>query len=298
MKTSILTPRGKLHFAEFDFGTFGLEGDFPFAGGGVFPVVDEVAIDVDDDLVAPRFNGHGVPFAERAGGALARCHAEEERGGGLARILGVGAGEVEGHHLALNFTVPAGDAAPAMTPSFFGTNPGEVRQGNLSGLRVLGKEEDLGRELAKSLSEAQFKTALFDAVAPKEMITAAEKQVNPLKPEGLSDSEMNAEQKAKLREIIREYTDRVRPEIAAELWTEIDQNGPIAFAWAGTFAETEDGLPFFGSHEQHGPRVLFAMAYGGNGITYSLIGAEILRDQLLGKPHPCAALFGFGRLDR
>lgn len=72
----------------------------------------------------------------------------------------------------------------------------------------------------------------------------------------------------------------------------------IAFAWAGTFAETADGLPFFGAHDQHGPRVHFALAYGGNGITYSLIGAELLRDTLLGKGHPCAALFGFDRLKR
>lgn len=72
----------------------------------------------------------------------------------------------------------------------------------------------------------------------------------------------------------------------------------IAFAWAGTFAETDDGLPFFGSHEQHGPRVHFALAYGGNGITYSLIGAELLRDTLLSKHHACSALFSFKRLQR
>ena len=72
----------------------------------------------------------------------------------------------------------------------------------------------------------------------------------------------------------------------------------VAFAWAGTFAETSDGLPFFGPHEQYGPRVHFAMAYGGNGITYSLIGAELLRDSLLGKKHPCEKLFSFSRLDR
>jgi len=72
----------------------------------------------------------------------------------------------------------------------------------------------------------------------------------------------------------------------------------VAFAWAGTFAETGDGLPFFGAHETHGPRVHFAMAYGGNGITYSLIGAELLRDSLLGKTHPCAKLFSFDRLKR
>lgn len=69
-----------------------------------------------------------------------------------------------------------------------------------------------------------------------------------------------------------------------------------AFAWAGTFAETADGLPFFGPHAQHGPRVLFAMAYGGNGITYSQIGAELLRETILGRRHPCARLFAFDRL--
>lgn len=71
-----------------------------------------------------------------------------------------------------------------------------------------------------------------------------------------------------------------------------------AFAWAGTFAETEDGLPFFGPHPQHGGRVHFAMAYGGNGITYSAIGAEILQSLLQGKTHPCAELFSFRRLAR
>ena len=70
-----------------------------------------------------------------------------------------------------------------------------------------------------------------------------------------------------------------------------------AFSWAGTFAETKDGLPFFGAHPQWGPRVLFAMAYGGNGITYSMIGAGVLRAQIERRRHPLAALFGFGRLE-
>jgi len=40
------------------------------------------------------------------------------------------------------------------------------------------------------------------------------------------------------------------------------------------------------------------MAYGGNGITYSAIGAEILRDTMMGLTHPLAGLFSFSRLDR
>jgi glycine/D-amino acid oxidase-like deaminating enzyme len=69
-----------------------------------------------------------------------------------------------------------------------------------------------------------------------------------------------------------------------------------AFSWGGTFAETEDGLPFFGPHPQWGPRVLFAMAYGGNGITYSMIGAGLLRARIERRKHPLAGLFGFERL--
>lgn len=70
-----------------------------------------------------------------------------------------------------------------------------------------------------------------------------------------------------------------------------------AFCWGGTFAETEDGLPFFGEHSQYGPRVQFAMAYGGNGISYSMIGAGLLRANIEGRFHPLAELFGFSRLD-
>jgi glycine/D-amino acid oxidase-like deaminating enzyme len=73
---------------------------------------------------------------------------------------------------------------------------------------------------------------------------------------------------------------------------------PPAFAWAGTFAETADGLPFFGPHPQHGPRVSFAMAYGGNGITYSALGADMIAAALTGKPHPLRELFAFARLAR
>jgi glycine/D-amino acid oxidase-like deaminating enzyme len=68
-----------------------------------------------------------------------------------------------------------------------------------------------------------------------------------------------------------------------------------AFAWAGTFAETPDGLPYFGPHRQHGDRVLFAMAYGGNGITYSQLGAGLLRAIIERTPHALRELYSFER---
>lgn len=79
-----------------------------------------------------------------------------------------------------------------------------------------------------------------------------------------------------------------------ELWPSLDINP--TFSWGGTFAETDDGLPFFGPHDTHGPRVHFAMAYGGNGISYSMIGAKLLRALIEGKSHPLAELFSFRRL--
>ena len=68
-----------------------------------------------------------------------------------------------------------------------------------------------------------------------------------------------------------------------------------SFCWAGTFAETKDGLPYFGATPQHGKRAIFAMAYGGNGMVYSALGADLVRAAVEGRTHPLAGLFGFGR---
>jgi glycine/D-amino acid oxidase-like deaminating enzyme len=67
-----------------------------------------------------------------------------------------------------------------------------------------------------------------------------------------------------------------------------------AYAWAGTFGETRDGLPFIGTMPEE-PQIAYALGYGGNGITFSLIAADILRDQCLGRPNDDARIF---RLDR
>ncbi|UXZ53370.1 FAD-binding oxidoreductase [Halomonas sp. 7T] len=80
------------------------------------------------------------------------------------------------------------------------------------------------------------------------------------------------------------------------LWPSLDINP--TFSWAGTFAETRDGLPYFGPHTSLGPRVHFALAYGGNGITYSAVGAKLLRAFIEGNDHPLAELYSFQRLTR
>ena len=67
-----------------------------------------------------------------------------------------------------------------------------------------------------------------------------------------------------------------------------------AFAWGGTFAETRDGLAYIGAHRDH-PLCYFALGFGGNGIVFSLIAAEVIRADLAGKEHPWARPFRFER---
>lgn len=66
------------------------------------------------------------------------------------------------------------------------------------------------------------------------------------------------------------------------------------FQWAGTFAETADGLPYIGVVAER-PHTYFAMGFGGNGIVFSMLAAEIIGDLLLGRKNPTTKLFGFER---
>ena len=67
------------------------------------------------------------------------------------------------------------------------------------------------------------------------------------------------------------------------------------FQWAGTFSSSKDGLPYIGSIPER-PNTYFALGFGGNGITFSLIGAQIITDMLLGKKRKDEGLFSFDRL--
>lgn len=67
-----------------------------------------------------------------------------------------------------------------------------------------------------------------------------------------------------------------------------------AYAWAGTFGETEDGLGYIGETSEF-PNGFFALGYGGNGLTYSVIATDILSDLIQGRPNADADIFRFDR---
>lgn len=68
----------------------------------------------------------------------------------------------------------------------------------------------------------------------------------------------------------------------------------VSYTWAGTFGETKDGLAYIGRTPEF-PHAYFALGYGGNGITFSVIAAKIITDLHLGRQNPDADIFRFER---
>jgi len=145
---------------------------------------------------------------------------------------------VNGHHLSLHFNVANGSAVGS-APTFFGSNPAEVRvDGPKKGLRVLGDREDTARALLMALDPAQRTTATLEGVAPGDILTKTAAKVEPLSPTGLAASAMTPKQREMLMAVIDTYTSSMAPDIAAERLAQLRTAGldKITFAWAGESA--------------------------------------------------------------
>jgi hypothetical protein len=159
---------------------------------------------------------------------------------------------VEGHHVSLHFTVVNGTLVAA-SPSFFGSNPAEVREGPKKGLRILAAEEDAARALLQSLDAAQRAKAIVNATAPGDMITMASVDISPLSPTGLDAAAMTAAQRDLLMKLLDVYTGKMADDLAADRLARARKAGveKIAFAWAG---ETERGKKHY--YRVQGPTFL------------------------------------------
>jgi len=143
---------------------------------------------------------------------------------------------VEGHHLSLNFTIVDGQRIVA-TPNFVGANPGEVRlAGPKLGSRALATEEDLGRALVLSCSEAQRAKAIISDKAPGDILTRNDNVAQPQQPAGLGYAEMSVTQQAQFKALVAVYANRLRHEVADAELDKIADTGwnRLSFAWAGS----------------------------------------------------------------
>ncbi|HJW31537.1 MAG TPA: DUF3500 domain-containing protein [Saprospiraceae bacterium] len=147
-----------------------------------------------------------------------------------------------GHHVALNFTIVHDQLAFA--PFFFGVYPAEVKDGPKKGQRLIRDEEDLGFELANSMSESQKPAAFFQLKAFSDIVTTNAQVVAPFPEVGILARDMNMTQKATLNKLIAAYllsmpakqSDMRMKRIASE---DMDN---IRFGWAGG---TSPGEPHY-----------------------------------------------------
>lgn len=197
---------------------------------------------------------------------------------------------IEGHHLSLNFSSVTGQVV-SVTPAFFGTNPAELRDGPRAGLRVLGTEEDLARELITSCTPAQLKTAMIAETAPGDVIALPGVEINFGEPEGLSAEEMTDAQQALLRNLLDEIIGNFNAELRERALDELEDAGfdKLHFAWAGS-VEVGKGHYF----RIHGPTLVIEYDNTQNNANHAHLvwhspdnnfGADYLQRHYAESPH-------------
>jgi hypothetical protein len=197
---------------------------------------------------------------------------------------------VNGHHLGLNFTVINGTSV-ASAPTFFGSNPAEVREGPHKGMRLLGPQEDAGRALVQALDDKQRETAIIQGQALTEIVTTNTVKIDPLSPAGLAASDMTPPQRELLMKVVDAYVSQMTADVAADRMAKIKEAGveKIAFAWAG---ETERGKKHY--YRVQGPTFLieFDNSQNDGNHIHSVwrdfngdFGRDLLREHLSAVPH-------------
>jgi hypothetical protein len=144
---------------------------------------------------------------------------------------------VEGHHLSLQFTVVKGSLVAA-TPTFFGANPAEVKDGPRKGFRLLANVEDAARALVESLDAGQRAVAVIAPEAPNDILTMANVDITPLEANGIAASALNEKQRGLLTGLLDVYAGFMAEDLAAERLARVKAAGldRIVFAWAGPTA--------------------------------------------------------------
>jgi hypothetical protein len=140
---------------------------------------------------------------------------------------------VEGHHLSQNYTLFNSQVIDA--PSFFGSNPAEVRVGPRAGLRTLAEEDDMGFAMIDTLDVEQKRVVIVDQTAYPDILTFNNRTAALHgQPSGLLASKMNAKQFDALNALIEVYARNVPGQMAEAREEMIRQAGRnIHFAWAG-----------------------------------------------------------------
>jgi|GEM_PF-176518 Protein of unknown function (DUF3500). len=158
---------------------------------------------------------------------------------GTPGAKGIWGWRYEGHHLSFNFTLKDGRVI-ASSPQFLGANPASVAsRGGAAAAgqtqRALAAEEDLGRALATSLTPAQRQKGIRAGAVPGDILTGAQRKVEPLEAGGIPYRELNATQKGLLLELIRTHAAVQSKPVAEARLAAIRKAGldDVTFLWIG-----------------------------------------------------------------
>ncbi|GAB5444729.1 MAG: DUF3500 domain-containing protein [Fuerstiella sp.] len=140
----------------------------------------------------------------------------------------------EGHHLSLNYSVKDGKIVSS-TPEFFGANPGLIDAGPGRSLRVLGKREDLARQILKASPDQQQAKLWISKEAPDDIRGGGVAQPIVDDSKGVAYAEMTPEQQQLLKQLLAEYLAAMPASVVRERMQQINDAGmdSIHFAWWG-----------------------------------------------------------------
>ena len=159
--------------------------------------------------------------------------------------------QFDGHHAIINYIV-LGDQV-VMTPFFTGSEPVIAKSGKFAGTSILAEEQARGFAMMSALTEAQRAKAVLNfSKTGNNNLTEAWKDNVVLDYAGIRASELNADQKRQLLELIALYVNNMAEGHARVRMDEVRAHlDRTHFAWIG---RTEPGSVFY--YRIHSPVIL------------------------------------------
>ncbi len=163
-----------------------------------------------------------------------------------------------GHHLALNITIVG--ARGVITPTLTGSQPATYTTADGKTVRPLGQENDKGFALLNALDANQRKQAILP-YRVADLVLGPGHDGETIPPEGLKASAMNETQRARLLDLISEWTGIVNDQFAAARMEEIKAGlDDTWFAWSGPTAPEPGKKNGTAYYRIQGPKLVIEFA--------------------------------------
>ena len=196
----------------------------------------------------------------------------------------------EGHHLSLNVTLPAAGHV-AVTPFFSGAHPATVSDGPHRGFRLLGRSEDLARQIMASLTAPQRQAAIIADRSFGEIVASPQRERDLGQPRGLELAAMNGTSSALVDALMDRFLGTLATDLVAAQKRRVMEQGIAAFrfAWAGSLTPGE--AHYF---RVHGPVTVIEYDNTQNGANHihavwrdlaADFGRDALADHYRRQPH-------------